>query len=54
MAIHDSTAPTTGGVSDARSHHTGADRYCHHCNEVALAFDPAAERPRCRTCGKLG
>ena len=29
------------------------DRYCHHCREVALVFDPAAKRARCRSCGEL-
>ncbi|MBX0350114.1 hypothetical protein [Haloarcula pellucida] len=29
------------------------DRYCRYCREIALAFDPAAGRPRCRTCGEL-
>jgi len=34
-----------GGLSD--------DRYCHHCREIALAYDPTAGRARCRSCGEL-
>ncbi|WP_254273377.1 hypothetical protein [Haloarcula marina] len=39
--------------ADAHPLHSTDDRYCKHCHEIALAFDPGAERPRCRTCGEL-
>jgi ribosomal protein S27E len=39
---------------NTHSHTAGSDRYCRNCNDVALAYDPTAERPRCRSCGKLG
>jgi ribosomal protein S27E len=29
------------------------DRHCPNCRDVALAFDPAAGRARCRSCGEL-
>ena len=32
--------------------HDDGDRGCPHCGEVALAFDPAVDRARCRTCGE--
>jgi len=38
---------------NTHSYTTGSDRYCRHCNDVALAYDPSADRPRCRSCGKL-
>ncbi|MBX0322224.1 hypothetical protein EGH21_04160 [Halomicroarcula sp. F13] len=52
MAIDDARSATTRHVTaDARF---GADdRYCRHCREIALVFDPSAGRPRCRTCGEL-
>jgi len=34
-----------GGLSE--------DRYCHHCREIALAYDPTAGGARCRSCGEL-
>jgi len=45
----ESTAPSTG--SDAPT--MTSDRYCRHCTEIALAFDPSAGRARCRSCGEL-
>lgn len=39
---------------NTHSHSGRSDRYCRHCNDVALAYDPNSERPRCRSCGKLG
>ena len=30
-----------------------SDRYCRHCTEIALAYDPSAGRARCRSCGEL-
>ena len=30
-----------------------SDRYCRHCTEIALAYDPSANRARCRSCGEL-
>ena len=29
------------------------DRYCRHCGEIALAYDPDASSARCRSCGEL-
>jgi len=45
----ESTAPSTG--SDAPT--MTSDRYCRHCTEIALAYDPSAGRARCRSCGEL-
>ncbi|MBX0295247.1 hypothetical protein [Haloarcula nitratireducens] len=39
-------------ADDRRSARDG-DRYCRHCQEIALAFDPRANRARCRACGEL-
>ena len=30
-----------------------SDRYCRHCTEIALVYDPSAGRARCRSCGEL-
>ncbi|QLH80262.1 hypothetical protein [Halosimplex pelagicum] len=34
------------------SFRAGSDRGCPHCGDVALAFDPSADRARCRSCGE--
>ena len=54
MAVNDSgnvesTAPATGHEAPTMT----SDRYCRHCSEIALAYDPAASQARCRSCGEL-
>ena len=48
----ESTAPATAGAAEASPTMT-SDRYCRHCTEIALAYDPSADRARCRACGEL-
>ncbi|MFC6756335.1 MULTISPECIES: hypothetical protein [Haloarcula] len=45
----ESTVPSAGPDTSAMT----SDRYCRHCTEIALAYDPAANRARCRSCGEL-
>jgi len=45
----ESTAPSTGSEAPTMT----SDRYCRHCTEIALAYDPSADRARCRSCGEL-
>jgi len=50
MAVHESrtAAPTVTNTPEMTS-----DRYCRHCSEIALAYDPASDQARCRSCGEL-
>jgi len=41
----ESTAPETPTMT--------SDRYCRHCSEIALVYDPSANQARCRSCGEL-
>ncbi|WP_277540038.1 hypothetical protein [Haloarcula laminariae] len=54
MAVHESHAveSTVPSVASRTAEMTG-DRYCRHCSEIALAYDPSADRARCRSCGEL-
>jgi hypothetical protein len=53
MAVNDSkSAAAVGGGPSSEARMTG-DRYCRHCSEIALAYDPAVDGPRCRSCGEL-
>ncbi|WP_262175211.1 hypothetical protein [Haloarcula laminariae] len=54
MAVHESHAveSTVPSVASGTAEMTG-DRYCRHCSEIALAYDPSADRARCRSCGEL-
>jgi hypothetical protein len=45
---HTSTASITGMEPAGPD-----DRYCRHCGEIALAYDPTAGKPRCRACNQL-
>ena len=45
----ESTAPSTATDTPTMT----SDRYCRHCTEIALAYDPSADRARCRSCGEL-
>jgi len=45
MAVNESHAADTALMT--------SDRYCRHCCEIALAYDPAAGTARCRACGEL-
>jgi len=45
----ESTAPATGHEAPTMT----SDRYCRHCSEIALAYDPSASQARCRSCGEL-
>ncbi|MBX0286409.1 hypothetical protein [Haloarcula salinisoli] len=45
----ESTVPPTAPDTPTMT----SDRYCRHCSEIALAYDPAANRARCRSCGEL-
>jgi len=54
MAVHESR--TVESTVPATAHETPtmtSDRYCRHCTEIALAYDPSADRARCRACGEL-
>ena len=54
MAVNDSqiaSATVAGAPSNDRR--LGGDRYCRHCREIALAYDPAVDAARCRSCGEL-
>jgi hypothetical protein len=50
MAVNEShaVAPTTTDTAPMTS-----DRYCRHCREIALVYDPDESRGRCRSCGEL-
>jgi len=50
MAVNESHA--TGGPAASPTQMT-EDRYCRHCTEIALAYDPSANKARCRSCGEL-
>ncbi|MBV0924037.1 hypothetical protein KTS45_07450 [Halomicroarcula limicola] len=54
MDLPDAT-PGSERHLDTDSHRSArdGDRYCRHCREIALAFDPHADRARCRACGEL-
>jgi hypothetical protein len=51
MAVDDLRTTSMGGVGVASA--LTDDRYCGHCGEIALAYDPDAGRPRCRCCDQL-
>lgn len=54
MAVNESR--TVESTVPATTHETPtmtSDRYCRHCTEIALAYDPSASRARCRSCGEL-
>ena len=51
MAVNDSL--TTSATASGSSFQMTEDRYCPHCTEISLAYDPAASQPRCRACGRL-
>jgi hypothetical protein len=54
MAVNDShTASLTVGNESGGSGALTDDRYCRACSEIALAYDPSANRARCRSCGEL-
>ncbi len=54
MSVNDSHTPSAAGAGEP-SHltHLADDRYCTHCREIALAYDPSSDRARCRSCGEL-
>jgi len=52
MAVNESHT-LSAGVADAGPIEMTSDRYCRHCSEIALAYDPASDRARCRSCGEL-
>jgi len=53
MAVNNShTAVAIASTESVESGMTD-DRYCRHCREIALAFDPAVNQARCRSCGEL-
>ena len=54
MAVNESR--TVESIAPSAGHETPtmtSDRYCRHCTEIALAYDPSANRARCRSCGEL-
>ncbi|WP_459194413.1 hypothetical protein [Halosimplex sp. J119] len=52
MSKSESSRPSSPGISGGRlSFRADGDRGCPNCGEIALAFDPSAERARCRACG---
>jgi hypothetical protein len=54
MSVNDSHTPSVTGTGEQSSpDRLSEDRYCHHCREIALAYDPASDRARCRACGEL-
>ena len=50
MAVNESHAAAST-IADSPT--MTSDRYCRHCTDIALAYDPSAGRARCRSCGKL-
>jgi hypothetical protein len=55
MAVNHNRTPSEPHANP-ESHaplYADGDRQCRSCREVALAFDPAAERARCLSCGEL-
>ena len=54
MVRNDSTPSTDlHADADAARPTPDEDRYCGACSAIALAYDPAAGRARCRSCGTL-
>jgi len=54
MAVNEfKTTSTAGAGAESASLQLTDDRYCRHCSEIALAYDPDASRARCRSCGEL-
>lgn len=54
MAANEFNPTSTAGVgTESVSLQLTDDRYCRHCSEIALAYDPDASRARCRACGEL-
>jgi hypothetical protein len=53
MSVNDSHTPSAAAGEQASPRRMTEDRYCHHCREIALAYDPASDRARCRSCGEL-
>jgi ribosomal protein S27E len=50
MAVNESrTVESTAPAAPTMT----SDRYCRHCSEIALAYDPSAGQARCRSCGEL-
>jgi len=45
----ESTVPSTAPDTPTMT----SDRYCRHCSEIALVYDPSANQARCRSCGEL-
>jgi len=54
MAVNESRTAESTALSTASDSPTmTSDRYCRHCTEIALAYDPSASQARCRACGEL-
>jgi hypothetical protein len=54
MAVNESHAVESTTLSAAtETAEMSSDRYCRYCREIALAYDPSANRARCRSCGEL-
>ena len=54
MAVNESRAVESTALSAAPgTAEMTSDRYCRHCSEIALAYDPSANQARCRSCGEL-
>ncbi|MDS0280848.1 hypothetical protein [Haloarcula onubensis] len=54
MAVNESRAVESTALATGHEAPTmTSDRYCRHCSEIALAYDPSASRARCRACGEL-
>lgn len=54
MAVNEfQTTSTVDAGTESASLQLTDDRYCSHCSEIALAYDPDASRARCRSCGEL-
>jgi len=51
MAVDELHNASAGGVRPESA--LTDDRYCRHCGEIALAYDPDAGRARCRCCDQL-
>ena len=53
MAVNEFNMTSTAGAGTESASLLTDDRYCRHCSEIALAYDPDASRARCRSCGEL-
>jgi hypothetical protein len=54
MAVNDSqTASAAVAGAPGTDRGMSSDRYCRHCHEIALAYDPGVDAARCRSCGEL-